>query len=170
MIFRRSALALWLTILPSITPAPEPLSLSPMPPALVTLAQSMEAQVRIEFQTEFGHKPKSSKELLAWLDQKSSHVETLSPEQKDALVQKFGAVLGQVLLHEFGGSWVIAPTDQGDSPGINLPIGKVAFVFNRAARRIFEADPIGFVSYFETTESYVHNTALPVGVEAKSKR
>jgi hypothetical protein len=150
--------------------AAEPPKVQPMSASLIARAESMEAQVRHEFQSELGHAPETSNELLLWLDKKSLHTENLSDEEKDKLVQKFGATLGQVVIHEFGGTWVVTSTSQGDAMGVDLPVGKVAFVFNRAARRIFEADPIGFVSYFKTVASFTNGTPLPADVEAKSVR
>jgi hypothetical protein len=140
-----------------------------MPEALISKAQNAEALVRSQFLSEVGREPTTSRELLEWLDQKSLTSKDLDEQQKDQLVQSYGAVLGQVLIHELGGHWVIVPS-QNNSPGVDLPNGKVAFVFNRAARRIFDGDQIGFVKYFETSASYVQGAELPEGVEAKVKR
>jgi hypothetical protein len=150
--------------------AADPPKVQPMSASLIAHAESMETEVRHEFQSELGHAPETSIELLLWLDKKSLQTKTLSDEEKDKLVQQFGATLGQVVIHEFGGTWVLSSTSQGDAMGVDLPIGKVAFVFNRAARRIFEADPIGFVSYFKTVASFANGTPLPADVEAKSVR
>jgi len=142
---------------------------SPMPKSLLSKAEQSDSEVREQFQREAGHAPSTGRELLQWLDQKSLRATNLDDAQKDALVQSYGAVLGQVLLREFGGRWVVVP-GQGNSPGIDLPGGKVAFVFNRAARRIFDGDAIGFVAFYESTASYVRGSSLPPNAEAKSER
>jgi len=147
--------------------AAEPPDVQPMSASLIAHAQSMEAQVRREFLSDVGHDARTSDELLLWLDGKTLHTDTLGDEAKDELVQKYGAALGQLVIKEFGGSWVITSSGQGDSMGVDLPVHKVAFVFNRAARRIFNADPIGFHSYFETVASLVHGTPPPSDVEAR---
>jgi len=139
-----------------------------MPEALVAMARSSETQILEQFKREIGHEPKTSHELLEWLDQKSLAAKNLTDKEKDGLVQSYGAVLGQLLIHDLGGRWVINPSD--NSPGVDLPGGKVAFVFNRAARRIFNGDAIGFVSFFDSAASYVHGTALPAGVGTKIER
>ena len=156
-------------MLPTWVFSADPVPVSPMPETLKSKAQNAETLVRAQFQSEFGHEPKTNRELLEWLDQKSLASKSLDDRQKDELVQSYGAVLGQVLIHELGGHWVIVPS-QGNSPGVDLPNGKVAFVFNRAGRRIFDADPIGFVKFFDTSASYVHGNMLPEGVEPKVKR
>lgn len=156
-------------MLPSSGFPTEPVPLSPMPEALQSKVQDAEALVRSQFQREVGRKPKTSRELLEWLDQKSLASKDLDDKQRDELVQSYGAVLGQVLVHELGGHWVMVPS-QENSPGVDLPNGKVAFVFNRAGRRIFEGDPTGFVKFFDAAASYVHGAALPEGGDAKVKR
>ena len=150
--------------------AAEPPQVQAMSASSVAHAQSMEAQVRHEFLSEVGHEATTSNELLLLLDGKTLHTETLGDKAKDDLVQEYGATLGQLVIKEFGGSWVVASSGQGDSMGVELPVGKVAFVFNRAARRIFDADPIGFHSYFESVASLVHGTPLPNDVETHRVR
>jgi len=141
---------------------------SPMSQSLVSKAERSDAEVREEFRRETGHDPTTNRELLEWLDQQSLHAADLDDTQKDRLVQSYGAVLGQVLLYEFGGRWVVV-SSQDDSPGVDLPGGKIAFVFNRAARRIIDRDAIGFVAFYESTTSHVRDSTPPPN-DAKSGR
>jgi len=148
--------------------AAEAATLPSMPAALVAKAQQYETAVRNQYEREVGHTPKTTHGLLEWLDRKTQSTKSLSDSEKDELVQSYGSVLGQQLIRELGGRWVLVPNED-NSPGVELPGGKVAFVFNRAGRRIFEGDSIGFVSYFEASSSYVHGIKLPDGVEANKR-
>jgi hypothetical protein len=164
----RIVVALCVAISSHAVSSAEPLKLTPMPEALVSKARSYEVQVRNEFKREIGHAPKTSRELLAWLDEKSIGAKDLDDREKDELVQSYGAVLGQLLVQDLGGRWVLDPND--NSPGVDLPGGKVAFVFNRAGRRIFNGDAIGFVSFYDASASYAHGTKLPADIASKVER
>jgi hypothetical protein len=124
-------------------------------PSLVAQARQYESQVRAEFKTELGHEPRSTQELLGWLDQKSAGSAILSAEAKNEMVLKFGATLGELLIRDVGGQWVHAAAVKGYSHAIKLPDGKLAFVFNLAARRIVNGDPIGFSAYFQRAAKLV---------------
>ena len=62
----------------------------------------------------------------------------------------------------------MAGTPQGPSHGVELPNNKVAFVFNRAARRIFEGELLSFTAYYQSAASMVKGTPLPPGVSEKN--
>jgi len=142
----------------------EPMQPTPMPVSMVRKAEGFDAQIREQFEREQGHKA-TTHELLEWLDRKSLAAKDLDDAERDLLVQSYGSVLGQLLVRELGGQWVLVP-NHDNLPGVDLPRGKTAFVFNRAGRRIFESDRIGFVSFFAASERFARGNALPAHIEA----
>jgi len=134
------------------------------PASLVEKAEAYEAEVRAEFRAATGHDAANSHELLAYIDRRVEELPKLDDTSADALVQAYGSTLGQLLIHDLSAKWVRSGSD-GD--GVALPNGKVAYVFNRAARRIFDREPLGFVAYYDSALSLVKGAPLPGGVQAK---
>ena len=134
------------------------------PASLVATAERYEAEVRAEFRSATGHEAANSRELLDYIDRRVAGLAPLDETSADALVQAYGATLGQTLIRDLGGKWVHSASD-GD--GVALPNGKIAYVFSRAARQILDRERLGFAGYYESAVSLVKGGPLPEGVVAR---
>lgn len=128
------------------------------------LTERLEQRTRGEFAADKGRSPASSCELLAWLDERVAELPELKHRENLGLIKKYGATLGQLLVHDFGGTWVRDTSDRGITHGVLLPNDKIAFVFNRAARRIIDREPIGFLAFYEAAASMVKGKPMPAGL------
>ena len=126
-------------------------------------ASQFELQVRNAFTESEGHAPKANRDLLRYMDKRVDELPKLDEESIDELVQAYGATLGQVLIAEVGGRWVERSVDGHAMSGVELPNHKVAFVFNRAWKRIAEKDPTGFEAYYDSALALVRGEALRAG-------
>jgi hypothetical protein len=140
-------MSLWTALTAGTAKASEQPHIVPSDASLVSQAARYEDEVRAEFRSSNRQPAASDMELLVWMDEQTQTASGLGSDARDDLAQRYGATLGQVVIKKFGGTWVRADSPQGPADGVLLTNGKVAFVFNRAARRVFDGDPIGFVSF-----------------------
>jgi hypothetical protein len=140
---------------------------TPMPAAMIRAAADADTSTRKEFRAAMGHDAKSSQELFEYLDRHTGELPKLNDDEVDSLVQRYGSALGQALIRECGGKWVRYVSGDESEDGVELPNGKIAFVFNRAYKRIAQKDPIGFVTFYQSTLRLAKGLPLLPGVTNK---
>jgi len=138
-----------------------------MAATMVERAARVESEVRVEYRNATGHDAQNDRELLRYIDQRVQSLGQLDEQTVDALVQAYGATLGQVLIRELGGRWVRAEVDGEPQDGVSLPDGKIAFVFNRAYQRIAEKDSVGFEAFYDSALAIAKGEPLPAGLVNK---